>query len=98
MFYLLGGMGGGDVKLMAGFGALLGPEAACSGLVDRGRGRNAGGGAIAGQPRGYAAKVIAVASGRRRRHGTSEARAGRNRFLMHRRSRLGVWLALVPKG
>jgi prepilin peptidase CpaA len=24
-FYLLGGMGGGDVKLMAGFGALLGP-------------------------------------------------------------------------
>ena len=24
MFYLLGGMGGGDVKLMAGFGALLG--------------------------------------------------------------------------
>ena len=32
LFYLLGGMGGGDVKLMAGFGALLGysrlPEAA----------------------------------------------------------------------
>jgi prepilin peptidase CpaA len=25
LFYLLGGMGGGDVKLMAGFGALLGP-------------------------------------------------------------------------
>lgn len=25
VFYLLGGMGGGDVKLMAGFGALLGP-------------------------------------------------------------------------
>jgi len=24
LFYLLGGMGGGDVKLMAGFGALLG--------------------------------------------------------------------------
>lgn len=24
-FYLLGGMGGGDVKLMSGFGALLGP-------------------------------------------------------------------------
>ena len=28
IFYLLGGMGGGDVKLMAGFGALLGSEAA----------------------------------------------------------------------
>ena len=26
VFYLLGGMGGGDVKLMAGFGALLGPS------------------------------------------------------------------------
>jgi prepilin peptidase CpaA len=25
IFYLLGGMGGGDIKLMAGFGALLGP-------------------------------------------------------------------------
>ena len=27
VFYLLGGMGGGDVKLMAGFGSLLGPGA-----------------------------------------------------------------------
>lgn len=26
IFYILGGMGGGDVKLMAGFGALLGPS------------------------------------------------------------------------
>jgi prepilin peptidase CpaA len=26
VFYWLGGMGGGDVKLMGGFGALLGPE------------------------------------------------------------------------
>jgi prepilin peptidase CpaA len=26
VFYLLGGMGGGDVKLMAGFGGLLGPS------------------------------------------------------------------------
>jgi prepilin peptidase CpaA len=26
IFYLLGGMGGGDVKLMAGFGALLGAK------------------------------------------------------------------------
>jgi prepilin peptidase CpaA len=25
VFFLLGGMGGGDIKLMAGFGALLGP-------------------------------------------------------------------------
>ena len=27
VFYLLNGMGGGDVKLMAGFGSLLGPHA-----------------------------------------------------------------------
>jgi len=42
IFYLLGGMGGGDVKLMAGFGALLGVRklleaalwtAACGGLL-----------------------------------------------------------------
>ena len=38
IFYLLGGMGGGDVKLMAGYGALLGPgrllEAAlCTALI-----------------------------------------------------------------
>ena len=26
IFYLLGGMGGGDIKLMAGFGAILGPS------------------------------------------------------------------------
>jgi prepilin peptidase CpaA len=42
VFYLLGGMGGGDVKLMAGFGALLGVKqllraalwtAGCGGLM-----------------------------------------------------------------
>ncbi len=44
VFYLLGGMGGGDVKLMAGFGALLGAgPVGGSGPVDRGRGRNSGG-------------------------------------------------------
>ncbi len=26
VFYILGGLGGGDVKLMTGFGALLGPD------------------------------------------------------------------------
>jgi len=42
IFYLLGGMGGGDIKLMAGFGAVLGVKlllqaalwtAACGGLL-----------------------------------------------------------------
>ena len=45
IFYLLGGMGGGDVKLMAGFGALLGCEAASSGgPVDGRMWRNHGAG------------------------------------------------------
>lgn len=45
VFYLLGGMGGGDIKLMAGFGAVLGVRgiveasfwtAACGGLLAAG--------------------------------------------------------------
>jgi len=45
IFYLLGGMGGGDVKLMAGFGALAGYGAAArSGAVDRRCRRHDGGG------------------------------------------------------
>ena len=45
IFYILGGMGGGDIKLMAGFGALLGPRgaleaalwtAACGGILAMG--------------------------------------------------------------
>ena len=43
IFYLLGGMGGGDVKLMAGFGALLGVRSvARSRAVDGGSRRNHG--------------------------------------------------------
>lgn len=33
VFYLLGGMGGGDVKLMAGYGALLGPGQVLSAAI-----------------------------------------------------------------
>lgn len=42
IFYLMGGLGGGDIKLMAGFGAVLGPSqvleaalwaAGCGGLI-----------------------------------------------------------------
>ena len=45
LFYLLGGMGGGDIKLMAGFGAMLGANgileaslwtAACGGIMAAG--------------------------------------------------------------
>ncbi len=33
VFYLMGGLGGGDLKLMAGFGALLGPSAIVTAAV-----------------------------------------------------------------
>ena len=33
IFYLLGGMGGGDLKLMTGFGAILGPSAVLTAAI-----------------------------------------------------------------
>jgi prepilin peptidase CpaA len=72
IFYLLGGMGGGDVKLMAGFGALLGDAqimpaalwAAISGglmaavyLAVRAVARRAGSGEKAGESIPYAPAI-----------------------------------------
>ena len=72
IFYLLGGMGGGDVKLMAGFGALLGDAqimpaalwAAVSGglmamvyLAVRAVARRAGSGEKAGESIPYAPAI-----------------------------------------
>lgn len=98
IFYLLGGMGGGDVKLMAGFGAVLGVKqlleaalwtAGCGGLM---------------------AFVVIVASqvrqfwtGRRRVTATETPASGST--LRARRESIpyapaiaaGVWLSLVPK-
>jgi prepilin peptidase CpaA len=98
IFYLLGGMGGGDVKLMAGFGAVLGVKqlleaalwtAGCGGLM--------------------AVVVIAGSqlrqfwTGRRRVHAAEAAVAGPG---MRTRAEsipyapaiaAGVWLSLVPK-
>ena len=97
IFYLLGGMGGGDVKLMAGFGAVLGVKrlleaalwtAGCGGLL--------------------AALVVAVSQVReisRRKH---SAGAEEGNSASGRRPRAdsipyapaiaaGVWLSLVPK-
>ncbi len=49
IFYLLGGMGGGDVKLMAGFGALLGAKQLFQRCFMDGRMRRSNGtGVIAG--------------------------------------------------
>lgn len=100
IFYLLGGMGGGDVKLMAGFGALLGPKllleaalwtAGCGGLM--------------------AALVIGWNSAREalrpRKAVTGEVKEDETKVQDAKRVDVipyapaitaGVWLALVPKG
>lgn len=90
IFYLLGGMGGGDVKLMAGFGALLGAKrlliaalwtAGCGGLM--------------------ALAVIAAGSMRalwRRRTGPGEASVASRRaetIPYAPAIAFGVWLSLV---
>jgi prepilin peptidase CpaA len=91
IFYLLGGMGGGDVKLMAGFGALLGPGGCLWAAL-----LTAGVGGI------LAVGMIAVKSARRMILGRGETK---NPVEQRRESMpyapaitLGVWLSLVPKG
>jgi prepilin peptidase CpaA len=96
IFYLLGGMGGGDVKLMAGFGALLGT----SRLLEAALWTAGVGGVLA---------LVAVAwkSARRRIKGAAEivdqtaGEAGvaeRDSIPYAPAITLGVWLSLVPKG
>ena len=90
VFYLLGGMGGGDVKLMAGFGALLGAgrllEAA---LWTAGVGGILAVGAVAWKAlrRLLKGKAVEKAAGEQ---GASIPYAPA--------IALGVWLSLVPKG
>ena len=91
VFYLLGGMGGGDVKLMAGFGALLGTgrliEAA---LWTAGVGGLLALGAVAFHfvRRRFGAKKIETAEEKERGESIPYAPA----------ITIGVWLSLVPKG
>ncbi len=86
IFYLLGGMGGGDVKLMAGFGALLGvsrlPEAALW---------TAGVGGLMA--------VLALAGGACRRWlaGGGKEPSRRQSIPYAPAIAVGVWLALIPK-
>jgi prepilin peptidase CpaA len=90
-FYLLGGMGGGDVKLMAGFGALLGTgrliEAA---LWTAGVGGLLALGVVAYQAvrRRFGHKKVETAEEKERGESIPYAPA----------ITLGVWLSLVPKG
>jgi len=88
IFYLLGGMGGGDVKLMAGFGALLG----LPGVLWAALWTAAIGGLIA-------VGALAWKSVRRLVHSTGEpARPAAESIPYAPAITLGVWLALVPKG
>jgi prepilin peptidase CpaA len=100
IFYLLGGMGGGDVKLMAGFGAVLGvPRLLEASLWTAGCG-----GIMA---------VLVMAASSLRGFWTSKRRApnadeksassgvpnmGRVEFIPYAPAiAAGVWLSLVPK-
>ncbi len=91
IFYLLGGMGGGDVKLMAGFGAILGAGR----LLEAALWTAAVGGLVA------AAVVLwsAVRSKALRREGEARPRGAAAGALPYAPAiTAGAWLALIPKG
>jgi prepilin peptidase CpaA len=98
IFYLLGGMGGGDVKLMAGFGALLGPGR----LLEAALWTAGIGGILAVCAIGW--KALRRRIGRKTVNGDSEteqSQADRERDASIPYApaiALGVWLSLVPKG
>jgi prepilin peptidase CpaA len=85
IFYLLGGMGGGDIKLMTGFGALLGAERLLEAAL-----WTAGTGGL------LALGVLAFRSLRRR--SGAAAGASSDSIPYAPAIALGVWLSLVPKG
>jgi prepilin peptidase CpaA len=92
VFYLLGGMGGGAVKLMAGFGALLGTGRLLEAALWT---------AFAG---GMLAIAVVAYQSLRRRFGTvkrieTAAEKERGDSIPYAPAiTLGVWLSLVPKG
>jgi prepilin peptidase CpaA len=96
VFYLLGGMGGGDVKLMAGFGALLGTgrliEAA---LWTAGVGGILALGAVAFQA---IKRRVRRSFGAAPKVETVEEKERAESIPYAPAITLGVWLALVPKG
>jgi len=91
IFYLLGGMGGGDVKLMAGFGALLGAGRLLEAAL-----WTAGIGGI------MAAAILGWKALRRRSVNTvplsAEEREREASIPYAPAIALGVWMSLVPKG
>jgi prepilin peptidase CpaA len=92
IFYLLGGMGGGDIKLMAGFGALLGPARVAEAAL-----WTAGVGGL------LALGALALRAVRKRAGKTAAPKSTvpdsiPDSIPYAPAIALGVWLALVPKG
>jgi len=94
IFYLLGGMGGGDVKLMAGFGALLG----LPGVLWAALWTAMAGGMIAAGVVAYRAARRALGGRGNSRELTKEEQERRDSIPYAPAITLGVWLSLVPKG
>ncbi len=92
VFYLLGGMGGGDVKLMAGFGALLGTWGILWAAL-----WTAGVGGILAM---LALLFKAALRGLGRSERVEAEKHGEKKESIHYAPAiaLGVWLSLVPKG
>lgn len=90
VFYVLGGMGGGDVKLMAGFGAILGIERLLPAAF-----WTAG---IGGIMAGAALGIRCWRRWRRRSHGdTGEPDEGRDKSIPYAPAiAMGALLSLVP--
>jgi prepilin peptidase CpaA len=86
IFYLLGGMGGGDVKLMAGFGALLGFHQLIAAAL-----WTAGVGGV------IAAGVLGVRALRRALSGSAKQDETQDSIPYAPAIALGVWLALASK-
>jgi prepilin peptidase CpaA len=86
IFYWLGGMGGGDVKLMAGFGAVLGARR----LFEAALWTAALGGIIA-------AGVIGYCAIRKRIRKGADLKADGDSIPYAPAIALGAWLALLPK-
>jgi prepilin peptidase CpaA len=91
IFYLLGGMGGGDVKLMAGFGALLGFHR----LLEAALWTAGLGGLIAVGFLGVRALKRALGW---TTSSTTKQDQGQESIPYAPAIALGVWLSLVPKG
>jgi prepilin peptidase CpaA len=91
-FYLLGGMGGGDVKLMAGFGALLGTGR----LIEAALWTAGVGGVLALAVVMY--QTVRQRFGSAKRIETAEEKERQGSIPYAPAITLGVWLSLVPKG